>query len=270
MASLGQELKKQRESRNISIDEMASSTKIVGRYLEALEQDRFDAMPGGFFVKGILRTYAAYVGLDENEVVEKYREAGVLDEPAKARAPAPRVTPDAAEKRKIMPWVIAGVAVLVLVAVFLILSRPRRPRATPPVTKPAVTLPQTQSRTEPAPAAVEKTAPPIEKPAPPPVKEELRGLTMDISFQEQTWLQVYADGTLKVYGLFQPGEKAQVQAEKEILVAVVGNAGGMAFLLNGQPGKILGRTGEVLNNVRINLDNIKDFIRGKDSPGPSD
>ena len=41
------------------------------------------------------------------------------------------------------------------------------------------------------------------------------------------------------------------------------------ILLNGQPGKVLGRTGEVLNNVRINLDNIKDFLRGKDSPGPS-
>ena len=269
MASLGQELKKQRESRNISIDEMAASTKIVGRYLEALEQDRFDAMPGGFFVKGILRTYATYVGLDENEVVEKYRAAGVLDEPVKAKALASRALTDTAEKRKITPWLIAGVAVLVVIAIVLALSRQRRPRAPQPKSKPAAALPQTQSRTEPAPAAVEKTAPPIEKPAPPPVKEEWKGLAMDISFQEETWLQIYADGTLKIYGLFQPGEKAQVQAEKEILVAVVGNAGGMTFVLNGQPGKILGRTGEVLNNVRINLDNIKDFLRGKDSPGPS-
>lgn len=268
MASLGQELKRQRESRNISIDEMASSTKIVGRYLEALEQDRFDAIPGGFFVRGILRTYARYVGLDENEVVEKYRAAGILDEPAKGKAPAPHVPPEAAEKRKIMPWVIAGVAVLVIAAVFWVLAHPRRPRGAPTVTKPAATLPQAQTRSEPAPA-VDKPAPAVEKPAPPPVKVEWKGLTMDISFQEETWLQIYADGTLKIYGLFPPGEKAQVQAEKEILVAVVGNAGGMTFLLNGQPGKILGRTGEVLNNVRINLDNIKDFLRGANSPGPS-
>jgi len=263
MASLGQELKKQRESRNISIDEMASSTKIVGRYLEALEQDRFDAMPAGFFVRGILRSYAAYVGLDENEVVEKYRAAGVLDEPAKTKAPAPRALPDAMEKRKIMPWIIAGVAVLVVVSVISVLSRPRRPRTSPPVHRPAAALPQT--RTEPAPAE-QKPAP---APAPASVKEEWKGLTMDISFQEETWLQIYADGALKIYGLFQPGEKAKVQAEKEIMVAVVGNAGGMTFLLNGQPGKVLGRTGEVLNNVRINLDNIKDFLRRKDSPGPS-
>ena len=260
MASLGQELKRQRESRNISIDEMASSTKIVGRYLEALEQDRFDAIPAGFFVKGILRSYARYVGLDEDEVVEKYRAAGVLDGPAKPKAQAARA-PDAVEKRKIMPWVIAGVAVLVVISVLSVLTRPRRPRVAKPVSKPAAALPHT--RTEPAPA-VEKPAP-----APAPVKVEWKGLTMDISFQEETWLQTYADGALKIYGLFQPGEKATVQAEKEILVAVIGNAGGMTFLLNGQPGKVLGRTGEVLNNVRINLDNIKDFLRGKDSPGPS-
>jgi cytoskeleton protein RodZ len=263
MSSLGQELKKQRESRNISIDEMASSTKIVGRYLEALEQDRLDAMPGGFFVRGILRSYARYVGLDEDEIVEKYRAAGILDEPAKAKAPAPRALPDAAERRKIMPWVIAGVSVLVVIAVLSVLTRPRRPSIVPSVSKkPAAALPQT--RTEPAPA--------VEKPAPAaaPVKEEWKGLTMDISFQEETWLQIYADGALKIYGLFQPAEKAQVQAEKEILVAVIGNAGGMTFLLNGQPGKVLGRTGEVLNNVRISLENIKDFLRGKDSPGPSD
>lgn len=268
MASLGQELKKQRESRNISIDEMAAATKIVGRYLEALEQDRFDAIPAGFFVKGILRTYATYVGLDKNEVVEKYRAAGILDEPGRAKAPAPRALPDTAEKRRILPWVIAGLAVFVVIAIFSVVSRPRRPRATHPVSKPAATLPQTRTRTEPAPS-VEKPAPAVEKPAPAPVKEKWKGLTMDISFQEGTWLQIYADGTLKIYGLFPPGEKAQIQAEKEILVAVVGNAGGMTFLLNGQPGKILGRTGEVLNNVRINLDNIKDFLRGKDSPAPS-
>jgi hypothetical protein len=92
---------------------------------------------------------------------------------------------------------------------------------------------------------------------------------MEISFQEETWLQVYADGALKIYGLFPIGEKARVQAEKEILLAVVGNAGGLSVVLNGKPGKMLGRSGVVLNNVRINLDNLKEFLQNKDSPGPS-
>jgi cytoskeletal protein RodZ len=261
MASLGQELKKQRESLNISIDEMASSTKIVGRYLEALEEDRFEAMPGGFFVKGILRTYAKYVGLDENEVLEKYREAGVLEEEAKPKAPASRPLPDQAGKRKILQWVVVGAGILVVLIVLSMLWRSRRPRVVPPTAQPAAALPQAQVRTE--------ALPPAHKPAPEPVKEEAKGLTMEISFQEETWLQVYADGALKIYGLFPVGEKARVQAEKEILLAVVGNAGGLSVVLNGKPGKMLGRSGEVLNNVRINLDNLKEFLQNKDSPGPS-
>jgi cytoskeleton protein RodZ len=269
MASLGQELKKQRESRNISIDEMASSTKIVGRYLEALEQDRFDAMPGGFFIKGILRTYAKYVGLDENEILERYKEAGVLDEEVKAKTPASLPLPDQAGKKKTLQWIMAGAGIIIVLIVVSMLWRSRRPRPVAPAAQPAAVLPKAQVRTEALTPAQEPAQKPAEKPAPEPAKEESKGLTMEFSFQEETWLQVFADGTLKIYGLFPAGEKARVQAEKEILLAVVGNAGGLSFLLNGKPGKMLGRPGEVLNNLRINLDNHKEFLQNKDSPGPS-
>ena len=70
MASLGQTLKEEREARNISIEEIAAATKIVPRYLEALEADRLDIMPGGFFIRGIIRTYARFLGLDGDDVQE--------------------------------------------------------------------------------------------------------------------------------------------------------------------------------------------------------
>ena len=69
MTELGLALKEEREKRNISLEEIASTTKIVPRYLEALENDRFDIMPGGFFIKGIIRTYARAIGLDPDEVL---------------------------------------------------------------------------------------------------------------------------------------------------------------------------------------------------------
>jgi cytoskeletal protein RodZ len=262
MVSLGQELKKQRESRNISLDEMASSTKIGGRYLEALEQDRFDAMPGGFFIKGILRTYAKYVGLDESEVLAKYKEAGVLDEPAKARTPWPDSSPALSGKNKILVWVVVVAGIILFLVALTFLGRSRRPRVTPPAPQTTTALAQVQKA----------LPPPVQKPAAEPAKEneeQWKGLTMDISFQEETWIQLHADGALKVSGLFQPGQKARAQADKEILIAVVGNAGGLTFLLNGKPGKMLGRSGEVLNNVRINLDNQKDFLQSKGPMGPS-
>jgi cytoskeletal protein RodZ len=261
MASLGQELKRQRESRNISLEEMASSTKIVGRYLEALEQDKFDAMPGGFFVKGILRTYARYVGLDEGEVLEKYREAGVLDEPAKARSAWPDSSPAFPDKPRPTVWVLVIAAIIIFVVALIFLGRSRRPRVSAPSPLTTKTLPQAQAI----------SPPPAEKPPAEPVKEEKeewKGLTMDITFQEETWIQLHTDGALKIHGLYQPGEKVRAQADKEILIDVLGNAGGLTFLLNGKPGKILGRTGEVLNNVRINLENQKDFLQSKGPTGP--
>ena len=141
MGALGQELKKQRESRNISLDEMASSTKIVGRYLQALEEDRFDAMPGGFFIKGILRTYAVYVGLDPDEVLARYREAGLFEEPARARSAAPDAGPASPRRRWLGPGLVIGVAILLLVVLSLA-WRSCRPRHATPAPPTATVLPQ--------------------------------------------------------------------------------------------------------------------------------
>lgn len=290
MATLGQELKKERESRNISLDEMASATKIVGRYLADLEEDRLDTMPGGFFIKGIIRTYAKYLGLDEIEILQRYVEAGVLDEPARSRAPEERPVPAFLGKNKIIVWAVVGTGVFLLLLALLFVWRSRLPHKAAAPVKVSTALPQTRKSSPPP--AQKGNAAPVEKPAagpatevasktpaqpvsPPaspsasrPVQTEWKGLTMDISFQEETWIQIYADGAFKVGGLFPAGQKLRAGAEKELLISV-GNAGGMTFLLNGVPGKTLGRSGEVLNNIRINLDNSKDFLQTREPSGQS-
>lgn len=302
MESLGQELKKERQARNISIEEMSSYTKIVGRYLEALEADRFDVMPGGFFIKGIIRTYAKYVGLDENEVLEKYRQAGVFEEQAPIRTIAERFQASSpGQKKTIVGLIICLGIVLVIVALMLLWKSGRRRPVVPPPevstvipqTRPAATAPekkadaqpdqtagaagQPESRPasqapgqiagQPAGQAAPQTAvqPAAEEPAA-PLPIDTKGLIMDITFQEETWIQIYGDGALKVGGLFPPGRKVRLEAEREIMI-YVGNAGGLTYSINGRPGKSLGRSGEVLNNVRITPDNLKDYLRER-QPAP--
>lgn len=68
-------LRRQRELRQVSLREIADVTKISIRYLEALEEDRFDVLPAPVFAKGFLREYARYVGLDPDEVVNTYLTA---------------------------------------------------------------------------------------------------------------------------------------------------------------------------------------------------
>jgi len=276
MASLGQELKKQRESRNISIEEMAASTKIVGRYLQALEDDCFEAMPGGFFVKGIIRTYAVSVGLNPNEVLARYREAGLLEEPVKAHGRPMVMEPGApAKNRRVAAiLVVAGLLVLVIVLTFVVRSRRHRPAA-PSQSPPAAAVPQARPAASPpaerSGAGQSGATVSGQRPAEPaPVREAAKGLTMDISFLDDTWIQVSTDGTPKISQLFPAGGKVRAQAEREILITVLGNAGGITFLLNGQPGKALGRIGEVLNNVRITLENQKEFLQGRPPTGPAD
>lgn len=75
MASFGETLKRERESRNISLREIAETTKINIRHLEALEADRFTALPGGVFNRGFVRAYADYLGIDADTAVRQFLEA---------------------------------------------------------------------------------------------------------------------------------------------------------------------------------------------------
>src|SRR3954465_7253148 len=70
--SFGDWLRRQRELREISLRDIAERTKISLRYLEAMEQDRFDLLPAPLFAKGFLREYARYVGLSPDDVVNHY------------------------------------------------------------------------------------------------------------------------------------------------------------------------------------------------------
>lgn len=72
MGSFGDKLKREREMRRISLDEISESTKIPRRYLESLERENFESLPGGVFNKGFVKAYARFLGLDEEQAVADY------------------------------------------------------------------------------------------------------------------------------------------------------------------------------------------------------
>lgn len=82
MSQFGEDLRKERETRGIALDAIIDETKISSHYLLALEREKFDQLPGGVFNKGIVRSYARVVGIDENTWVTRfmtaYRESGQL------------------------------------------------------------------------------------------------------------------------------------------------------------------------------------------------
>jgi hypothetical protein len=72
MESVGEILREARKKKGIGIPEVSETTKISVRILEALEDNRFDVLPAAIYVKGFLKTYSEYLGLDANEVIDQY------------------------------------------------------------------------------------------------------------------------------------------------------------------------------------------------------
>ena len=71
----GQELREQRESRGISLDDVSVSTRVSTRHLQALEGDRFAELPGGVFNRGIVRSYAIHCGMDVDDTIRRFQDA---------------------------------------------------------------------------------------------------------------------------------------------------------------------------------------------------
>ena len=75
MGSFGEDLRMERLTRGIALEHITAVTKISQHHLVALEQDRFRSLPGGILNKGIVRGYAAAIGLDQHDWTERFLKA---------------------------------------------------------------------------------------------------------------------------------------------------------------------------------------------------
>ena len=90
MGSLGNILRREREARGISLEEIAAKTKIGIRLLRAIENEQFERLPGGLFNRSFVRQYARVLGVDEEIAVREYLQAFGARKEAAAAAPRSR------------------------------------------------------------------------------------------------------------------------------------------------------------------------------------
>jgi cytoskeletal protein RodZ len=249
--SFGETLRRERELRGIDLRDVAEATKISVRFLQALESDRADVLPGGLFPRAFVRQYAAYLGLDPERTVAEYLfassgQSAVSPTPDPSPAPAPRVR---------RGFLMALVAVAAAVA-FL---------AWPPV--------RTAERDAAVPSAPTPVPSPMPSlrvyPAPPSGAtgggSESAGLVLDLQARQSCWVAVQADGVKVMDRVLAEGESQTLSARDEIVLSV-GNAGGLAYKLNGKPGVMLGREGEVRRNIVITRQSVPSLL--SDGPLP--
>src|SRR5580692_10316077 len=75
MGNFGEDLRMERLSRGIALEQITAVTKISQHHLVALEQGRFRSLPGGILSKGIVRGYAGAIGLDQHDWTERFMRA---------------------------------------------------------------------------------------------------------------------------------------------------------------------------------------------------
>lgn len=182
---LGSALRKVRLARGVSLEEAARDTRIRAEFLSALEEGEFDRLLGEVHVRGCLRSYATYLGLPADRVLDVYsQEVDQISAPVTTKpTPPPRLRPR--RRRDDARLVIMGaVVVLVVAGAFGVLSA-RDPAPEPADVPPAPT--------------------PLQAPLPP-------GIDVAVFAQESVEVTVVIDGgDPKTYAL-QPGEGRSFEA----------------------------------------------------------
>jgi cytoskeletal protein RodZ len=223
------------------------------RFLQALEADRIDVLPGGLFRKAFVRQYAKQVGLDPERTVAEFLFVHGEEEPPSAAPPRRFAIPQGA------------LTLLGSAALLVWLAYPRGARI---VRDESALQDQPAHRVAPTPAV--SVPRDVVFPAAPPLASEAGAdrssqLTLSLTAEQECWVQVTVDGESVLNRVLAAGESETVAAEGEIVLSV-GNAGGVRFRVNDQPGVPLGRSGEVKRNIVITRQSLPSLVEQDNPP----
>jgi len=139
---IGNSLREARQRRGLDFAQAELATKVRGKYLRALEDEQFDILPAQTYVKGFLRTYAEYLGLDGQLYVDEYnsRFVGTADdhEPRTRRSAARPQHRHRRIETNVVLVVLAAIAIVMVVIISAWKASGNNSPSSPPPTKPAV------------------------------------------------------------------------------------------------------------------------------------
>lgn len=259
--SPGSILRRCREFHDITLEEASETTKIGLSHLKALEDDRIGEFANQVYLKGFLRIYATYLGLNSEDIARMYsRLFGAQSDKTDAARVSP---PSSRPKRGLIPLkklLFPALLLLVILVTALFFKRPppplvRQPQqaaiAVPPERTAAVQNVQSSARLKregsDAPVITEKKqtiekavvekAEPSKRPA-----AGVKGLILKITVTQNGSLAVTVDGSAAQTYELTTGDVIEWKAEKKVALEL-SNSGGIDVELNGKPYKSLGASG---------------------------
>jgi cytoskeleton protein RodZ len=250
---VGLELRQARERRGITVHELSSTTKISPRVLKAIETCDEDGLPAAVYTRAFVKTYAREVGLDPEDVLQRY--LAQFDPPEETPGPAAAPAPAAARPNPIDIPAAPGqgrlsgtIAIAIVVIALVALATTHRSRSTDAIPSPEPVMA----------AGLAPAAAPREVPVGTAGTAPADGLHLVIAPTGPCWMQATSGGNRLFAALLNPGERRNVDAAAEVTLRV-GDPAACGFTINGKPARIPGAPAQA-TTVVITRENYREFL----------
>ena len=281
MVEIGQLLRQTREAKELSLADVEEQTRIRQRYLSALESGDWDDLPNPVAARGFLRTYAAFLGLDDKELIDRSQEMSETGAPVPTAETQPSdykpinldlyddVTRRSHLLRRVLGFILILIPVIILAWLLMQYGLPylqgraqggesitatvelppegQAPGAAPVIaptatpTGPVVTIEGALPTFTPTPDATDT---PTITPSPTLTATPAEAIRLRVAVTQTAWIRVVTDGEVQIESLADPGYDQEFTAYQQ-LDFLTGNAGGVELTLDGKPLPPLGGVGEI-------------------------
>jgi cytoskeleton protein RodZ len=260
-SSFGEKLRRAREARGISLKEISEQTRISTRFLESIESNDYKQLPGGIFNRSFIKSYAKYVGLDEDEVVDSYlriaREHGDIQDEGTLLPHQPRVYTDGNTSRTSLLSVVLAVVILSIIILggYAGLHWYQRQM------QPAPQQPPQRANNRPA------NNPVAEQPVAPPAANQPQAVPAELKVElkatkDQMWVNVKTDDNQFAGLTLLPNEVKSFLPEQKInLTYSKSQADGLEVTINGRKMKPPAETTNNLVQVEITRENFAQHVQ---------
>ena len=255
LTDVGSRLRAAREAKQLSLREIADTTKISVSALEALEENDVARLPGGIHLRGFVRSHAAAVGLDPEQTMRDFMAQVPPEGIAERMEHDNRSDEHEVYQRQqrmtrtVLTLVLVGVPMVALLVFF---GMRGVPTGTGTPAEPATAV-------EPDPPPPPRLDPPGRADPPTPIEPVPHTpLTIMLNPRRDCWVSLRLDGESVVRRVMRARERESYGANDEIVLNV-GDAGAFAFTINQHDGRSLGASGEVVT-VRITLQNYRSYV----------
>jgi len=245
-ASVGEQLLAAREAAGISLEDIASQTRIPTRHLQSIEASEWDKLPAPTYTMGFAKSYATAVGLDRNQIADQLREemGGMRATVTQSEVFEP------VDPARVMPrgLVIAAIAAAALIVALLLWNQSRALDAPDDVSAEVGGGVDNVAPVTPAAAAPTQQGPVV------------------LTANEQVWIQVKDGGTTLKAGLLEAGQSYEVPATARAPVLTTGKPEALRISVGTADAPPVGPVATTVNNVSLLG---PDLLRGPTTPSPA-